>query len=67
MSLSTTSHNVNSQRSIAASHQVLPWPALQLVFQDDCCEKDLELIHKLKLYADNEQTPQSTKKPVRVP
>jgi len=64
---STANHIVKSQRSIATSHQVLPWPALQLVFQDDCCEKDLELIHKLKLYADNEQTPQSTKKPVRVP
>lgn len=38
---------------------------MQLVFQDDCCEKPLELFHKLKLYEDAERMQQSTKKPVR--
>jgi hypothetical protein len=38
---------------------------LQLYFQDDCCEKPLELAHKLKLYTDDDRHPQqSSKKPV---
>jgi hypothetical protein len=39
--------------------------ASQLYFQDDCCEKPLELAHKLKLYTDDDRHPQqSSKKPV---
>jgi YEATS domain-containing protein 4 len=38
---------------------------IQLYFQDDCCEKPLELAHKLKLYTDDDRHPQqSSKKPV---
>jgi YEATS family len=41
------------------------WSAMQLYFQDDCCEKPLELAHKLKLYTDDDRHPQqSSKKPV---
>lgn len=43
-----------------------PGLAAQLFFQDDCCEKPLELAHKLKLYTDDDarHPQQSTKKPV---
>ena len=39
--------------------------ALQVHFSDDCMEPPLELVHKLKLYAEHDPTGQaSTKKPV---
>ena len=37
----------------------------QITFHDDCREKNVEIIHKLRLYHDEDHTaPQSTKKPV---
>ena len=42
----------------------LAWP-LQVHFSDDCMAPPLELVHKLKLYAEHDPTGQaSTKKPV---
>lgn len=55
------------QHSVAESRECLitPWSVVQLYFQDDCCEKPLELAHKLKLYTDDDRHPQqSSKKPV---
>ncbi|PIN10438.1 Transcription initiation factor IIF, auxiliary subunit [Handroanthus impetiginosus] len=40
--------------------------AISLFFHDDVCEKQLDLYHHLKLYAEDESGPQSTKKPVVV-
>ncbi|CAN4078761.1 unnamed protein product [Withania somnifera] len=40
--------------------------AISLHFHDDVGEKKLDLYHHLKLYAENEPGPQSTKKPVVV-
>ncbi|WMV16644.1 hypothetical protein MTR67_010029 [Solanum verrucosum] len=40
--------------------------AISLLFHDDVGEKKLDLYHHLKLYAENEPGPQSTKKPIVV-
>ncbi|KAK9285567.1 hypothetical protein L1049_024762 [Liquidambar formosana] len=40
--------------------------AITLYFHDDVCDRQLDLFHHLKLYAEDESGPQSTKKPVVV-
>ncbi|KAG6392678.1 hypothetical protein SASPL_146902 [Salvia splendens] len=40
--------------------------AISLFFHNDVCDKQLDLYHHLKLYAEDESGPQSTKRPVVV-
>ncbi|CAI9110914.1 OLC1v1011018C3 [Oldenlandia corymbosa var. corymbosa] len=40
--------------------------AISLFFHDDVCDKQIDLYHHLKLYAEDESGPQSIKKPVVV-